>query len=157
MRRRATAERHGAGTTADARREGFGRAGALNVAAWALVLVGAIALAGDGVDESGYPRAALAALPQGSGVFNQYDWGGYLIEFAPQTPVFIDGRLFPYVPGVLDDYRAIVSARPGWDDVVARRGVTAMIVRPTDPIATRAPERGWRVTYADAIAVVLAR
>jgi hypothetical protein len=32
-----------------------------------------------------------------------------------------------------------------------------MLVRPTDPIAVRAPERGWRVGYADSIAVVLVR
>jgi hypothetical protein len=30
-----------------------------------------------------------------------------------------------------------------------------MIVRPTDAIAVRAPERGWRVAYSDALAVVL--
>jgi len=121
------------------------------------VLVLAIGLADARVDESGYPKAALAALPSGAGVLNQYDWGGYLIEFAPATPVFIDGRLFPYVPGVLDDYRAVIGAHPGWESVVARRAVTAMLVRPGDAIAVRAPERGWRVAYADGIAVVLLR
>jgi len=114
-------------------------------------------LANARVDDARYPRAALAALPSGTGLFNQYDWGGYLIEFAPSTPVFVDGRLFPFVPDVLEDYRAIVSARPGWEDVVARRGVRTMLVRPTDPIATRAPLRGWRTIYQDAIAVVLTK
>ena len=71
--------------------------------------------------------------------------------------MFIDGRLFPYVPDVLEDYRVIVNARPGWESVVAKRGVRAMIVRPTDAIAVRAPERGWRVVFEDAIAVVLVR
>ncbi|HYK98657.1 MAG TPA: hypothetical protein VEU77_09750 [Candidatus Acidoferrales bacterium] len=123
----------------------------------ALILVIAIGLADANVDQRGYPRAALAALPPGPGLLNEYDWGGYLIEYAPRTPVFIDGRLFPFVPGVLEDYRAIVGAHPGWEDVAARRGVTAMLVRPTDPIAVRAPDRGWRVAYADATAVVLLR
>jgi hypothetical protein len=129
--------------------------GAVVVALSAIVLATAIALADARLDESGYPRAAIAALPSGPGVLNQYDWGGYLIFAAPNTPVFIDGRLFPYVPSVLDDYRAVIGAHPGWESVVARRGVRAMIVRPTDPIAVRAPERGWRVAYSDAIAVVL--
>jgi hypothetical protein len=132
-------------------------AGGLVAIASLAVLGVAIALADAKVDESAYPKAALAALPSGPGVLNQYDWGGYLIEFAPSTPVFIDGRLFPYVPGVLDDYRAVIGAHPGWESVVVRRGVTAMLVRPTDAIAVRAPERGWRVAYADAIAVVLVR
>jgi hypothetical protein len=30
-------------------------------------------------------------------------------------------------------------------------------VRPTDPIAIRAPLRGWRTIYQDAIAVVLTK
>ena len=133
----------------------LGRASVVGLGA--LVLAVAVAAAPDRVDETGYPSAALAALPSGPGVLNQYDWGGYLIYAAPRTPVFIDGRLFPYVPGVFDDYRAIVNAHPGWSDVAARRGVRAMIVRSSDPIAVRAPERGWRVAYADAIAVVLLR
>jgi hypothetical protein len=133
----------------------LGRASVVGLGA--IVLAAAIFLADGRVDESGYPRAALAALPSGPGLLNQYDWGGYLIYAAPATPVFIDGRLFPYVPAVLDDYRAMVGAHPGWQDIASRRGVRAMIVRPTDPIAVRAPERGWRVVYSDPIAVVLVR
>jgi hypothetical protein len=141
-----------------ARDSGAGRLGRAAVAlASAAVLAVTIALADAKLDESGYPRAALAALPGGPGSLNQYDWGGYLIYAAPATPVFIDGRLFPYVPSVLEDYRTIVGARPGWQEVAARRGVRAMIVRPTDAIAVRAPERGWLVAYADQVAVVLVR
>ena len=117
----------------------------------------AVGLADARVDESGYPRTAVSALPNGPGVLNEYDWGGWLIYAKPSTPVFIDGRLFPYVPSVLEDYRAIIGAHPGWEDVVARRGVIAMLVRPTDAIAVRAPDRGWRVAYRDDIAVVLVR
>ena len=40
---------------------------------------------------------------------------------------------------------------------MARRRISAMLVRPTDAIAVRAPERGWRVVYEDAIAVVLVK
>lgn len=127
------------------------------LAGMTLVLIVSVAIADGRVDESSYPRAALAALPAGPGLLNEYEWGGYLMYAAPQTPVFIDGRLFPFVPAVLDDYRAIVNAHPGWEDVVARRGVTTMLVRPTDPIATRAPERGWHIAYQDALAVVLAK
>jgi len=136
------------------RREGFGRAG---VPAAVLLLIAAIALADGRVDESQYPRAALKAIPSGAGLLNRYEWGGWLMYAAPATPVFIDGRLFPFVPAVLDDYRAILNAHPDWEAVAERRGVRTMLVRPTDPIAVRAPERGWRVAYADALAVVLVR
>ena len=148
---------------ADARPTGtlFARAGALGragvIALCAVTIALAVTLADARVDERGYPRAALAAVPSGSGLFNQYDWGGYLILAKPSTLVFIDGRLFPFVPDVLEDYRIIVSARAGWEDVIDRRGVRTILVRPTDPIAVRAPERGWHVAYQDAIAVVLVK
>ena len=123
----------------------------------ALALIAGVATASRAPDETGFPAAALASLPAGPGMLNQYDWGGYLIWFAPRTPVFVDGRLVPYTGAVLDDYRAIIAAHPGWEAVADRRGVRFMLVRPTDTIAVRAPDRGWRVAYADATAVVLVR
>ena len=137
------------------------RAGALGRSVVIAIAVAAMAvavtLADARLDERGYPKAALAALPSGDGTFNQYDWGGYLIYAKPSTPVFIDGRLFPFVPSVLEDYRAIISARPGWEEVIDRRGVRTIFVRPTDAIAVRAVERGWHAIYVDAIAVVLVK
>jgi hypothetical protein len=136
-------------------------AGAIGRAAVAVggaaVLVAAVALADGRVDESGYPRGALAAVPPGPGLFNRYEWGGWLVYAAPRTPVFIDGRLFPFVPVVLADYQTILNAHPGWEAVADRWGVRSILVRPDDPIAVRAPERGWRVAYADSLAVVLVR
>jgi len=137
------------------RREGFGRAGALLAAGVTLAI--AIGSNDAKLDESGYPRAALAALPRGPGVLNLYNWGGWLIYARPDTPVFIDGRLFPFVPEVFNDYQTVINAKPGWEDVVARRGITTIFVGPRDPIAVRAPERGWRVAYQDAQAVVLVK
>ena len=160
-RRRPTEGPRGAGDPVAAqrrgarRREGFGRPAALVAA---LVLIGAaVGFAGAKVDESGYPRAALGALPSGAGTLNLYNWGGWLIWAKPDTPVFIDGRLFPYVPDVFDDYREIVRAGPAWESLVAKRGVTTIFVGANDAIAVRAVERGWRVAYRDQIAVVLVR
>lgn len=133
------------------------RARAAAAVVGALALATAVALADGRVDESGYPRAALAAIPSGAPLLNRYEWGGWLMYAAPGTPVFIDGRLFPYVPTVLDDYRAILNTHPGWEAVADRWGIRAMLVRPTDPVAVRAPERGWRIAYADGLAVVLVR
>ena len=96
-------------------------------------------------DLGGYPTAALAALRPGPGLLNQYDWGGYLIWAAPATPVFIDGRLTPYLNGVLDDYTTVLGVHPGWRDVIARRGIRQILVRPSDPVAVRARDLGWPI------------
>jgi hypothetical protein len=93
----------------------------------------------------GFPSAALASLRPGPGLLNQYDWGGYLIWAAPATPVFIDGRLTPYLPDVLTDYTTVIGVHPGWRDVITRRGIRQLLVRPADPIAVRAHDLGWPI------------
>jgi hypothetical protein len=110
------------------------------------LLIGGIAVAPREVDDAGYPHGALAGLPTGPGVLATYDWGGWLIWHAPGTPVFIDGRLVPYRGAVLRDHRTVREALPGWRDVLQRRGVRLLLVRPTDPVAVRAQQLGWRVT-----------
>jgi hypothetical protein len=124
------------------------------IAGVALALAG-IATAPRDIDESGFPVAALGALPGGPGLFAQYDWGGWLIWRAPSTPVFVDGRLAPYRGTVLRDYRNVLEARPGWRDVVQRRGVRWILVRPSDPVGVRAVELGWRTLARSASFVLI--
>lgn len=108
-------------------------------------------------DLDSYPVAALSALPEGPGMLNEYDWGGFLIWSAPSTPVFVDGRLFPYMPAALDDYRAIVGLHPDWQTVIARRDIRTLLLRPSTPGAVRARELGWRVISSSPSHVLLAR
>jgi hypothetical protein len=118
----------------------------ISLAAASLFAILAVVVAPSRPDESLYPGGALSTLPAGGGLFNNYDWGGWLIWYAPATPVFVDGRYTPYrCCGVLDDYQTVVAAEPGWRDVLARRGVRAILVRPGDPIATLGIESGWTV------------
>lgn len=112
-------------------------------AAGAMILAAGVALAPREPDETGFPVEALTLLPRGPGVFAQYDWGGWLIWRAPATPVFVDGRLVPYRTGVLLDYDAVLQARPGWREGLARRGVRWILVRPHDSVAVRALDLGW--------------
>lgn len=121
------------------------------------IIAGAIAFSPPEPDERAFPVAALAALPDGPGLLNAYDWGGWLTWRAKTSPVFVDGRLFPYVPEVLDDYRAIVGLRSSWRDVIARRDVRTLLLRPTDAAVVRAKEVGWRVLSASDDYVLLER
>lgn len=111
----------------------------------AVVLALAAATGTSAPDLSGYPVAALGALRAGPGLLNHYDWGGYLIANAPRTPVFVDGRLIPYLGPVLDDYTTVIGAHPGWREVVTRRGIRQLLVKPGDPVAVRARDLGWPI------------
>jgi len=111
----------------------------------ALVLAITAATGTDAPALSGFPTGALGALKPGPGLLNQYDWGGYLIWAAPQTPVFVDGRLVPYLGAAMDDYTTVIGVHPGWRDVIARRGIRQILVRPNDPVAVRARDLGWPI------------
>lgn len=113
----------------------------LAIAALSVALATSIAPAEP--DLQRYPVAAVPALRSGPGLFHEYDWGGFLIAYAPATRVFIDGRLSPYAPRVVDDYTTISEAHPGWRETIARLGVRQLLVRPATAVAVRARELGW--------------
>jgi len=92
-----------------------------------------------------YPTGALSSLPPGPGVVNDYDWGGFLIWYAPATPVFVDGRLFPYIGEALDDYRAVIGLHPDWRQVLLKRGIRTVLVAPSDAIAVQGAALGWPI------------
>ncbi|HYV22561.1 MAG TPA: hypothetical protein VEN31_07895, partial [Candidatus Bathyarchaeia archaeon] len=77
-------------------------------------------------------------------------WGGFLIWYAPATPVFIDGRLFPYTGDALRDYETVVSLGPTWRDVLVRRGARALLVKPGSALAVRARDLRWPIVTESA-------
>jgi hypothetical protein len=113
-------------------------------------VIGAGSVARGEPNLSPYPTGALSSLPPGPGVVNDYDWGGFLIWYAPATPVFIDGRLFPYTGDALRDYETLVSLGPTWRDVLARRAVGALLVKPASPLAVRARDLRWQIVTESA-------
>jgi hypothetical protein len=118
-----------------------------------LLVVAALVISPAAPDESAYPVEARASIPLGDKTLARYEWGGWLIWSG--VPVFVDGRLTPYAGAVLDDYRRIIAAAPGWQDAIARRGVRSLLVVPTDPVAIRAAELGWAVRFRSPLAVVI--
>jgi hypothetical protein len=117
---------------------------ATGVIALAAVIGGGLIARGE-PNLSPYPTGALSSLPPGPGLLNDYDWGGFLIWYAPATPVFIDGRLFPYTGDALRDYETVVSVGPTWRDVLARRGARAVLAKPASPLAVRARDLRWQI------------
>ena len=121
---------------------------AAGIALAAVISAGSIARGEPNLEP--YPVGALSSLPPGPGVVNDYDWGGFLIWYAPATPVFIDGRLFPYTGDALRDYETLVSLGPTWRDVLARRGARAVLAKPASPLAVRARDLRWPIVTESA-------
>ena len=112
-----------------------------------------------GPDLSAYPTGALDALRSARGnVLNEYDWGGFLIRYAPEHPTFIDGRGEPlFLPDVLDDFQRAVALAPGYRDVLKRWDIAHALLRPDRPLAGALFEDGWRLAASGTGWVLLSR
>jgi len=124
----------------------------------AAMAIAGLAFVPNAPNERTYPTAALDTLRSTSGVLlNEYDWGGYLIWRAPERPVFVDGRLFPFLPEVFADWREAVELGPRWKEVLDRYKVAQVLLRPDRALVSALREQGWRVVTEDARTVLLER
>jgi hypothetical protein len=108
-----------------------------------------------------FPARAVAYLqshPPTGHIFNHYDWGGYLIDKLPSTPVFIDGRADVYGESVFNDFATIYQLKPSWRDTLDRWHVQTVIVPANSPLATALRQgRRWTITYQDFQAIIFIR
>jgi len=93
-------------------------------------------------------------------VLAAYEWGGYLINELHRLggTVFVDGRMHKYQPQVIADYLSIADAQPGWEALVDRYGVEALLFYP-ETLLVRGPAQasGWCEAYRDEVQVLLFR
>ncbi|MEO8247168.1 MAG: hypothetical protein ABI622_08640 [Chloroflexota bacterium] len=117
----------------------------------------AIARAGLPVDGVTY----LANEMPDARVFAEYGWAGYVIDRLSGTggTVFVDGRNDMYPDDVLDAYSSIREATGAWGEQLAERGVDAILVAPSAPLAAAAAagDSGWCAAVEDASQVLLVR
>lgn len=111
-------------------------------------------------EKAHFPAGASAYLqlhPPPGHIFNNYDWGGYLIwKLSPETPVFIDGRADLYGEGFLNDYAAIDGLKGGWREKFDIWKISAAVLPQKAPlIQGLLIGNGWKVVYKDAQSVVL--
>jgi hypothetical protein len=80
-------------------------------------------------------------------LFNQYEWGGYLIYLLkPESVVFVDGRNDLYGEEFMADYFRITAAAPGSEEILARYGVgSAMLAyeRSNARLIAKLLDEGW--------------
>ena len=158
----------------------FGRWYGVDVARWsgrarlgvtALVTLAAMALLGvrwrDGeamrltLDHEHLPVAAVSFLDR-HGVtgpmYNDYNFGGYLLWKRSEQPVFMDGRIEVYRGAPLAAYHRIEGAEPGWEKLADDYGIAYFLVRPERRITKALLDApGWELVYFDYNATIFVR
>jgi hypothetical protein len=102
------------------------------------------------------PPASLAALDACPGnLYNRYDEGGYLIWFAPDHKVFLDGRQDPYSPALIAE-QVRVEATGDFAATFRRYDIRCAYVPATSLVTARLVQAGWKPLYRDQQWAVLA-
>ena len=116
----------------------------------------------DHVEPGSVPSAAadyVAAHHRGARLFNDFDWGGFLIyRLWPAFSVSIDGRTQVYGEEILRAYGRTHYVRSGWRELLDACDPDVILWPAAGPFAMLVRELpGWRVAYEDEIAVVFVR
>jgi len=111
-----------------------------------------------------YPYEAVQYLknhlPAGA-MYNEYDWGGYLLWNLPGEKVFIDGRMAIWRQNgknVYRDWQAITRLDENWRSLLDSYQVDWVILRHNHRLAEllrRDP--AWREVYVDTMAAIIIR
>lgn len=140
--------------------------------AWGILLVGLLgagllaqATAGAALANTGaaYPSPrgateALLACGAPAPIWNDYNWGGYLIwRGEGRYPVGIDGRAETLYPDrTFGRYVRVLQGQTGWEAIVQDSPAQYAMVT-SDAFATIDRLPGWRLVYQDADVVLAAR
>lgn len=98
----------------------------------------------------------LEEYPQDGYVFNEFNWGGYLLyRLWPNQRVFIDSQTDFYGEALSREYVQVESLQPGWEEVLAKYKVDWAIIPTGQPLAIALCTDGWDIVYQDETAIVL--
>lgn len=108
-----------------------------------------------------YPVDASVWIAQAQPVgnlFNEYNWGGYLVWALRDYPVFVDGRTDLFDQPLLETYQLTNAGEPGWQDRLDEFGVNLALVETGSGLAQKlALNPAWENTYTDELAKVFVR
>lgn len=117
--------------------------------------------------ESAYPVDAVQWAKSnpdkiGAKMFNEYDWGGFLVWQFPEQKVFVDGRMpfwqtkdrFPF----FEEQYAVSAQRGSIELLEEVYGVDWMIIRPHRQLAlVLSGQNNWKQVYYDKYAIIYRR
>lgn len=111
----------------------------------------------------GWPVDAAQFIKQQPGkfagnMFNQYAWGGYLMQELPEHKVFVDGRADFYGRALLEEFDQVTGLRTNWLGVLEERDVRWTLM-PADHRLNSAVALipSWSCVYSDNVALIYRR
>ena len=112
-----------------------------------------------------YPAAAVDYLRMHTSaddrIFNDYNWGGYLIWFLPEHKVYIDGRMASWQTSnvhILDRYLHVTDLAPDWMDELRATGATVVLTDARGHFAAALSQvNSFQQVYRDDVAVIYRR
>jgi len=117
---------------------------------------------GNRFDSRFFPVDAAAWLethPQSGHMFNEFDWGGYLLlRLWPNQQIFMDGHTHIYGEALTREYEKVITQADGWEEILNKYDVKWVIIRDNTAFAkTLASLSGWETAYEDQTAVIFVR
>ena len=114
---------------------------------------------GNVFDSDFFPVKAVTWLeshPQSGHMFNEYDWGGYILfKLWPQYQIFMDGHVHIYGEKLTREYEQVAKVEEGWQTVLKNYQVKWAIVRAKSPLVDALKNESWQILYEDDTAVIL--
>jgi hypothetical protein len=123
----------------------------------ALMAVPTLGRAGE-VDAAGVPVRAIAAIPSGCKLFNDYNLGGWVIERRPDVPVSEDGRNDMYGTERLRPQFDLMRGEVPAEATLDAMGVDCVLVQPDRELTAALRESpAWREAVTDPTGVLFLR
>lgn len=117
---------------------------------------------GNVFDPRFFPVEAVSWLethPQDGHMFNEFDWGGYLLlELWPTKQIFMDGHTHIYGEALTREYERVITLGSGWEDILKKYDIEWVIMRGEAPLVeTLSTLENWKIAYQDKTAIILVR
>jgi hypothetical protein len=116
-------------------------------------------LAADG----NYPLGAVNYLkenPIEGRMFNEYNWGGFLVWQYPEKKVFIDGRMPSWKFGgqkIFEEFNGIFKYEENWQDTLKKYDAGFTLIYSNPPNMIMFSNAGWKEVYRDQLSVIFVR
>ncbi len=102
------------------------------------------------------PSGVLLALREcPDNLYNRYDEGGYLLWFAPERRVFMDGRQDPFPPALVLEHIQMETVTGDFREAFSRHNIHCAVLPTVSPTTKQLLTAGWTTLYRDAAWAVL--